>query len=130
MITKLTHNGITQHGENLMSNNNQFTFQISHLTRRIVLWVFFSVILIETVIFIPSYKKREKELLEQMKAISAARVDFAMQTISPEASPDELFAHIKQLYDGKVVVGGALYTSDGKKIGSFGEMPDLSRCWM
>ena len=109
-----------------MSNNNQFTFQISHLTRRIVLWVFFSVILIETVIFIPSYKKREKELLEQMKAISAARVDFAMQTISPEASPDELFAHIKQLYDGKVVVGGALYTSDGKKIGSFGEMPDLS----
>jgi len=126
MITKLSHNGPTQHGENLMSNNNQFTFQISHLTRRIVLWVFFSVILIETVIFIPSYKKREKELLEQMKAISAARVDFAMQTIPPEASPDELFAHIKQLYDGKVVVGGALYTSDGKKIGSFGEMPDLS----
>jgi len=126
MITKLTLNGPTQHGENLMSNNNQFTFQISHLTRRIVLWVFFSVILIETLIFIPSYKKREKELLEQMKAISAARVDFAMQIISPEASPDELFAHIKQLYDGKVVVGGALYTSDGKKIGSFGEMPDLS----
>jgi len=126
MITKLTLNDPTQHGENLMSNNNQFTFQISHLTRRIVLWVFFSVILIETLIFIPSYKKREKELLEQMKAISAARVDFAMQIISPEASPDELFAHIKQLYDGKVVVGGALYTSDGKKIGSFGEMPDLS----
>jgi len=126
MITKLSHNGPTQHGENLMSNNNQFTFQISHLTRRIVLWVFFSVILIETVIFIPSYKKREKELLEQMKAISAARVDFAMQIIPPGASPDELFAHIKQLYDGKVVVGGALYTSDGKKIGSFGEMPDLS----
>jgi serine phosphatase RsbU (regulator of sigma subunit) len=109
-----------------MSHKDQLTFPISHLTRRIVFWVFISVILIETLIFIPSYKQREKELLEQMKEISAARVTFAMQIVAPEASNDELYAHIKQLHDGKVVVGGALYTSDGKKIGSFGEMPEMS----
>ena len=109
-----------------MSPNDTSTFSISRLSRRIVFWVFISVILIETLIFIPSYKQREKELLEQMKAISAARVAFAMQIAEPQASHDELYAHIKQLYDGKIVVGGALYTSDGRKIGSFGEMPELS----
>jgi serine phosphatase RsbU (regulator of sigma subunit) len=115
-----------KHGEDLMPAKDQSTFQISHLTRRIVFWVFISVILIETLIFIPSYKQREKELLEQMKAISAARVAFIMQIAAPEASDEELFAYIKKLHDGKFVVGGALYTSDGKKIGAFGEMPEMS----
>jgi serine phosphatase RsbU (regulator of sigma subunit) len=109
-----------------MSHQDRFTFAISRLTRRIVFWVFISVILIETLIFIPSYKQREKELLEQMKEISVARVAFAMQIVPPEASNDEIYAYIKQLHDGKVVVGGALYTFDGKKIGSFGEMPEMS----
>ena len=109
-----------------MPHNGQHTFPISRLTRRIVFWVFISVILIEAVIFIPSYKQKENELLEQMKEISAARVAFAMQIVAPEASNDEIFAHIKQLHDGKIVVGGALFTADGKKIGAFGEMPELS----
>jgi len=79
-----------------MSHQDGFTFAISRLTRRIVFWVFISVILIETLIFIPSYKQREKELLEQMKEISVARVAFAMQIVPPEASNDEIYAHIKR----------------------------------
>ena len=109
-----------------MSHKDHFAFSISRLTRRIVFWVFISVILIEALIFIPSYKQREKELLEQMKDISAARVVFAMRIVAPDASNEELYAHIKQLHDGKIVVGGALFSSEGKKIGSFGEMPELS----
>ncbi len=61
-----------------------------------------------------------------MKDISAARVAFAMRIVAPDASHDELFGHIEQLHDGQIVVGGSLYTSDGQKIGSFGEMPELS----
>ncbi|MBW2429792.1 MAG: SpoIIE family protein phosphatase [Deltaproteobacteria bacterium] len=99
---------------------------IPRLTRRIVLWVFSSVILIETLIFIPSYKQREKELLEQMKEISVARIAFVMQIVEPDAPPNELYDHIKRMYDGELVVGGALFTSDGEKIGAFGEMPELS----
>lgn len=109
-----------------MTHKDQFAFTISRLTRRIVFWVFISVILIEALIFIPSYKQKEQELLEHMKDISAARVTLAMQIVAPKASNDELYSHIKQLHDGKIVVGGALYTSEGEKIGSFGEMPDLS----
>jgi serine phosphatase RsbU (regulator of sigma subunit) len=98
---------------------------ISRLTRRIVFWVFISVILIETLIFIPSYQQREKELLEQMKEISVARVTFVMQIVKPDVPSDELYDHIKRMHDGKFVVGGALYKSDGEKIGAFGEMPEL-----
>ncbi len=109
-----------------MLHTRKSHLKVSRLTRRIVFWVFISVILIEALIFIPSYKQRKKELLVQMKELSAARVAFLMQIVEPDVSNEVLFNHIKQLYDGKVVVGGAFYTSDGKKIGAFGEMPELS----
>jgi serine phosphatase RsbU (regulator of sigma subunit) len=108
-----------------MSPKEQFRFRLSRLSRRIVFWVFISVILIETLIFIPSYKQREKELLSQMKEISVARVAFIMQLVSSEAPDEELYNYVSRLHDGKIVVGGALYRADKKKIGSFGEMPEL-----
>ena len=80
-----------------MSLKDFFRFPASRLSRRIALWVFFSVILIETLIFIPSYKNREKELLSQLKDISAARVALIMDIVRPDASDDELFAHVQKL---------------------------------
>jgi len=113
-------------GENVMPHTQKLHQRVSRLTRRIVFWVFFSVIMIEALIFIPSYKQREKELLLQMKDVSAARVAFLMKIVKPDVTDEVLFSYIKQLYDPKVVVGGAFYTSDGKKIGTFGEMPELA----
>lgn len=108
-----------------MSFKDFFRFPASRLSRRIALWVFFCVILIETLIFIPSYKNREKELLFQLKEISAARVALMMDIVRPDASDDELFKHVLKLQDDKIVIGGALYSADGQKIGEFGEMPEL-----
>jgi sigma-B regulation protein RsbU (phosphoserine phosphatase) len=108
-----------------MSLKELLRFPASRLSRRIALWIFFSVILIETLIFIPSYKNREKELLSQLKDVSAARVAMLMDIVKPEASDDELFQHIIKLQNDKVVIGGALYGADGRKIGEFGEMPGL-----
>jgi len=108
-----------------MSIKDFFRFPASRLSRRISLWVFFCVILIETLIFIPSYKNREKELLSQLKDISAARVALIMDIVRPDASDDELFRHILKLQNDEVVIGGALYSADGRKIGEFGEMPEL-----
>ena len=108
-----------------MSIKEFFRFPASRLSRRIALWVFFCVILIETLIFIPSYKNREKELLSQLKDISAARVALIMDIVRPDASDDELFQHVLKLQNDKIVIGGALYSADGRKIGEFGEMPEL-----
>lgn len=108
-----------------MSLKDFFHFPASRLSRRIALWIFFCVILIETLIFIPSYNKREKDLLSQLKDISVARVALIMDIVSPDASDDELFEEIKKLQNDKVVIGGAFFTADGRKIGEFGEMPEL-----
>ena len=58
----------------------------SRLSRRIVLWVFVSVIVIEALIFIPSFKNRERELLSQVKAVSAAKVTMIKRLIRPNAT--------------------------------------------
>jgi len=68
-----------------MSLKELFRFPASRLSRRIAFWVFISVIVIETLIFIPSYKNREKELLSQLKEISAARVALIMKIAKPDA---------------------------------------------
>ena len=108
-----------------MSLKDLFRFPAARLSRRIALWVFFCVILIETLIFIPSYNKREKELLSQLKDISVARVAMIMDIVRPDASDDELFEEIKKLQKDEIVIGGALFTANGRKIGEFGEMPEL-----
>ena len=108
-----------------MSFKDLFRFPASRLSRRIAFWVFISVIVIETLIFIPSYKNYEIELLSQLKEISAARVALIMKIAKPDASDSELFQHVKELQDNELVVGGVLYRSDGEKVGAFGEMPDL-----
>ena len=108
-----------------MSLKDLFRFPASRLSRRIAFWVFVSVIVIETLIFIPSYKNREKELLAQLEAISAARIALVMETAKPDSSEKELFQSIKKLQDSNMVVGGVLYRFDGEKVGAFGKMPEL-----
>ncbi len=108
-----------------MSFKDLFRFPASRLSRRIAFWVFVSVIVIETLIFIPSYKNREKELLAQLEAISTARIALLMESAKPDSSERELFQYIKKLQDNNMVVGGVLYRFDGEKIGAFGQMPEL-----
>ena len=60
-----------------------------------------------------------------MKEISVARVAYIMQLVDKGAPDEELYHYIRRLHDGKIVVSGALYRADGKKIGSFGEVPEL-----
>jgi serine phosphatase RsbU (regulator of sigma subunit) len=108
-----------------MSLKDLFRFPASRLSRRIAFWVFISVIVIETLIFIPSYKNREKELLSQLKEISAVRTALIMKIAKPDASDSELFELVKLLQDNNMIVGGVLYRSGGKKVGAFGKMPEL-----
>jgi phosphoserine phosphatase RsbU/P len=109
-----------------MSFKELFRFSASRLSRRITFWVFISVIVIETLIFIPSYRNREKELLAQLAEVSAARIELIMKVANQDVTPSELFQHIKKLQDNKMVVGGVLYRSNGEKIGDFGKTPKLS----
>lgn len=93
------------------------------LSRRIVLWVFISVIAIETIIFFPSLRNRERELLTQIKTISAAKIEVMMKTEPSGQSGEAFLARIEQLLLDDLIIGAALYRSDGTAIGIVGEPP-------
>lgn len=96
------------------------------LPRRVVLWVFVSVIFIETIIFIPSLNNRKQELLSQIRAISAAKLSVVLQLSRDHRSSDDLLAHLERLESHEQILGGTLYGGTGEKLGSFGEPPGLT----
>lgn len=96
------------------------------ISRQIALWVFVSVIVIETIIFIPSFQNRRKELLNHIREISAAKITMMMKLAQHITTNDELMDHLKQLEMDPHILGGAIYQPDGKMIGRFGEHPDLT----
>jgi serine phosphatase RsbU (regulator of sigma subunit) len=95
------------------------------LSRRIVWWVFISVIVIETIILIPSFMKREKELISHLKEVSAARVEMIMELSANEVDDQKLFDRFSHLQKIPGVLGGSLYLSDGTVVGAFGESSTL-----
>ncbi|MGD8250918.1 MAG: PP2C family protein-serine/threonine phosphatase [Desulfobacterales bacterium] len=95
------------------------------LSRRIAFWVFFSVIVIEFIIFIPSLHNREQELLDQIREISTAKVGVTMQVVDKEIPDDMYFKKVRMLLAHPLVVGLALYRKDGTSVGLLGEPPEL-----
>lgn len=100
-------------------------FFTAALSRRIVFWVFVSVIAIETIIFFPSLRNRERELLDQIKALSAAKIEVMMQAAPTFASGEAFLARIESLLLDDLLIGAALYRSDGTRLGAVGEPPAL-----
>jgi phosphoserine phosphatase RsbU/P len=95
------------------------------LSRRIVFWVFISVIAIETIIFFPSLRNRERELLTQLKNLSAAKIEVMMKTEPAHQSDEQFLQRVGQLLLDDVVIGAALYKIDGTRVGAVGESPEL-----
>jgi serine phosphatase RsbU (regulator of sigma subunit) len=112
----------------MMPINLKWLLKLStgHLSRRIVLWVFVSVIVIETIIFVPSYHNRKKELLDQIREISTAKITIMMKLARQIETNDELMKHLEQLEMDPHILGGTIYEPDGEMIGQFGEYPDLT----
>jgi serine phosphatase RsbU (regulator of sigma subunit) len=97
----------------------------SRLSRRIVAWVFFSVVVIEAIIFFPSLHNRENELLGQLQEISSAKIGVLMQVVPAEASDEEFLHQTRKLLMHPLLVGVALYRADGTAVGVVGEPPEL-----
>ncbi|WP_287324985.1 PP2C family protein-serine/threonine phosphatase [Okeania sp. SIO1F9] len=98
----------------------------SKLSRRVVLCVFTSIIVIEAILLIPSVKRREKELLSQIKQMSSGKVAWILITY-PNASHTELVNHLSELMQHHpTILGGAVYDTNKQKVGTFGEFPELS----
>jgi signal transduction histidine kinase len=97
----------------------------ARLSRRIVLSVFASIVLIEVLILLPSIYRRQQELLAHLKDISAAETSGALRLLSPR-SDQQVLERLRQSVQNPAILGGGLYRMDGTSVGSFGEMPQLS----
>ncbi len=98
----------------------------ARLSRRIVFWIFFSVIVIETIIFFPSLRNRERELLEQVKDLSSTKVTVLMQTLPSQMSEDDFLDTAERIFIDELVVGLVFLRADGSEAGVRGERPRLS----
>ena len=99
---------------------------MARLSRRVVLWVFVSVVVIEAIILIPSLHNRKKELLTQVQDVTAAKLMVIMQNCAADSSDRKLLDHLTMLSQHNHVVGGALYRPDGGLVGVFGKPPELT----
>ncbi len=101
------------------------SFWGARLPRRIVLWVFLSILVIEAIILLPSIYRRRQELLANLSSLTAARIEGGLLATMPLPSETELLPHLQKLIANSVVKGGSLYDASGKPIGTFGESPAL-----
>ncbi len=98
----------------------------ARLSRRIVFWVFVSIVAIEAIILIPSVYRREQELLRYLKSLSMARADGLIEKISTmELSDAELLSDLQLLRRDPRIAGVALYQGSGRLVGALGEAPKL-----
>ncbi|WP_299406129.1 PAS domain S-box protein [Acaryochloris sp. IP29b_bin.148] len=98
----------------------------ARLSRRIEIWVFLSIILIEAIILIPSVYRREGELLEQLSEISAAKATGVLTNDEAPLTDQSLLGQFQTLQTNEAVAGGALYRINGQLVGQFGEEPELT----
>lgn len=102
-------------------------FLTARLSKRIVYWVFLSIVLIEAVILVPSVMRRERELLNYLRSLSTAQALGQLDAAMLDQLNDEmLIDQLKGIQTNQVIRGGAIYNLNGSLVGSFGEAPELT----
>ncbi|MGB3516623.1 MAG: adenylate/guanylate cyclase domain-containing protein [Elainellaceae cyanobacterium] len=98
----------------------------SRLSRAIVFWVFLSIVLVEAVILVPSYYRRQQELLNQLQQVSQEVLSSALTDSVLMQNPEDMLPAVSEkLRDDSVILGAALYYTDGVWIDAFGDAPML-----
>jgi PAS domain S-box-containing protein len=102
-------------------------FLNARLSQRIVYWVFLSIIVIEVIILVPSVMRRERELLSYVRSLSTAQaLGLVDARTLADLEPERIIEYLQQIQNNSVVLGGTVYSLDGRQLGSFGEPPQLS----
>jgi len=98
----------------------------SRLSRRIVSWVFLSIVVIEVIIFIPAFVRRYREKLSDLQDVSTEVLFTAKATAMLVGDTKTVLQLIQQnLKPDSVILGGQLCALDGTVIDRFGEPPTI-----
>jgi len=102
------------------------TFWQAKLSRKIVLWIFASILAIETAIFIPSYFRRQRELLSQLEEVTAILVNWLANAQTTANLEPMLLAKVESNFQKTAISGIAIYRKNGEQIQILGEKPEIS----
>lgn len=99
----------------------------SRLSRRIVAWVFFSILVIEGIIFVPSYHRRRREKLRGLEELSAEVLFTVKANAMVESDTSDILNNIDLfLQPDSVIRGVAVYAPDGRLIAQVGLLPEVA----
>ncbi len=110
-----------------MSSPSYFlsVFFQARLSRRLALWVFASIVLIEIILLVPSTFRREREVLAQIEQSTIQASQLAIQVLPRDASETEILDKLYTLHQ-RFSLGLSVYSATGDRLGQFGEAPALS----
>ncbi len=94
----------------------------SRLSKQIAAWVFFGIIVIEGVVFVPSYRRRRTEELRKLEGVSQEVLSAVKLSIMSNMPEEELLKNV-QLQENSVIKGIALHNAFGEQVDSLGEAP-------
>ncbi|MEM6254697.1 MAG: adenylate/guanylate cyclase domain-containing protein [Cyanobacteria bacterium P01_D01_bin.156] len=98
----------------------------SQLSRKVVLSIFLSLVAIEFVIFIPSYFQRRADKLRELEAVSEEVLLTLKANVMNDMLSTQLLASAQaNLSPDTIILGAALYDSQGQVVDAFGETPEL-----
>jgi class 3 adenylate cyclase len=95
------------------------------LSRRIAFWIFVSIVVIEAIILVPSYFRRERELLEQVENVSTIQANFFLRASQSMGSEAELTVLANMLKHERNIAGWKVTDYQGKIYAQVGEPIDL-----
>ncbi|MEM8603154.1 MAG: adenylate/guanylate cyclase domain-containing protein, partial [Cyanobacteria bacterium P01_H01_bin.121] len=98
----------------------------SKLSRFVAFWVFVSLVIIEAIVLIPSYQRRQQEILDQLELVSHEVLAVTKEAAIAGADLDHLREITdRQIQSSEVVVGGRLYDLSDQDPIAFEEPPEL-----
>lgn len=98
----------------------------SRLSRRIVTWVFFSIIVIEGVIFVPSFHRRRQEKLRTLEELSSEVLFMIKVQAMDGTTPENLLnSAANSIRPDSIIRGVSLHKADGTVIEVIGEQPEI-----
>ncbi|MFN5854519.1 MAG: adenylate/guanylate cyclase domain-containing protein [Pseudanabaenaceae cyanobacterium] len=99
------------------------------LSRRITLLIFLSLTLIEGILLVPSYFRRQDELTAQLEEVSAAKIATLIKIARidtadhPELLAQAVLRNAEAVKDDPRVLGWTVLSAEGKVLTTYGEAP-------
>ncbi len=98
----------------------------ARLSRRIVFWVFTSIITVEAIILVPSYFRREQELFKQIEHVSEVIFKATVRWKREGESEEIILDKLPILMSDREILGIAIYRSNGELIKALGDRPKIT----